>query len=86
MDKKEIILKFNHIVFWWYYKRVPEFFRKWTILKSIKILVDNYEHAEYRYEGLERVVRNAFKNYKSRIKTNGSKSGCFRSVKQNVWC
>lgn len=59
MDKKEIILKFNHIVFWWYYKRVPEFFRKWTILKSIKILVDNYEHAEYRYEGLQQVVRNA---------------------------
>ncbi|WP_027380824.1 hypothetical protein [Chryseobacterium daeguense] len=57
MDK--IIIKINHVVFWWYYKRVPKFFHKWTILKSIKILVDNYEHAEYRYEGLEKVLKNA---------------------------
>lgn len=59
MKKDKLILKLNHLVFWWYYKRVPKFFRKWTILKSIKILVDNYEHAEYRYEGLEKVVRNS---------------------------
>ena len=55
------ILKLNHIIFWWYYKRVPELFHKWTILKSIKILVDNYEHAEYRYNGLEKVLKNASK-------------------------
>jgi len=61
MKKEKLILKFNHILFWWYYKRVPVFFHKWTILKSIKILVSNYEHAEYRYEGLEKVVRNASK-------------------------
>lgn len=58
---KKIILKINHIVFWWYYKRVPKFFHKWTILKSITLLVRNYEHAELRYEGLERVVINASK-------------------------
>ena len=61
MKKEKLILKLNHILFWWYYKRVPVFFHKWTILKSIKILVDNYEHAEYRYDGLEEVVRNASK-------------------------
>lgn len=61
MEREKIILKLNHIIFWWYYKRVPVFFRKWTILKSIKILVSNYEHAEYRYEGLEEVVRSASK-------------------------
>jgi len=58
---KKLILKLNHIVFWWYYKRVPKFFHKWTVLKSISLLKQNYEHAEFRYEGLEEVVRNASK-------------------------
>lgn len=48
----KIILKLNHLVFWWYYKRVPVFFHKWTILKSIRLLKQNYEHAEFRYNGL----------------------------------
>lgn len=55
------LLKVNHILFWWYYKRVPKFFHKWTILKSISLLKQNYEHAEFRYEGLNEVVRNASK-------------------------
>ena len=38
------MLKLNHVLFWWYYKRVPEFFRQWTILKSIEVLVSNYNH------------------------------------------
>lgn len=56
-----VLLKVNHILFWWYYKRVPKFFHKWTILKSISLLKQNYEHAEFRYEGLNEVVRNASK-------------------------
>ena len=68
MNKKQItnlmkllLLKVNHILFWWYYKRVPKFFHKWTILKSITLLKQNYEHAEFRYKGLNEVVRNASK-------------------------
>jgi len=56
-----MLLKANHILFWWYYKRVPKFFHKWTILKSLMLLKQNYEHAEFRYEGLNEVVRNASK-------------------------
>ena len=44
---KTMILKLNHIIFWWYYKRVPEHFRQWTLLKSIEILVSNYNHAQW---------------------------------------
>jgi len=55
------VLKLNHIVFWWYYSRVPKFFHKWTILKSVKLLVSNYEHAEFRYDGLNEVLINASK-------------------------
>ena len=32
---RSAVLKLNHIVFWWYYKRVPSFFHQWTILKSV---------------------------------------------------
>jgi len=41
------MLKLNHVLFWWYYKRVPEHFRQWTILKSIEILISNYKHAQW---------------------------------------
>jgi len=58
---EKIILKINHILFWWYYKRVPKFFHKWTLLKSITLLKQNYEHSEFRCNGLEEVIRNASK-------------------------
>ena len=56
---KSAILKLNHIVFWWYYKRVPSFFHKWTILKSIELLKGNYESAQFRFEGINEVCKNA---------------------------
>lgn len=55
------VLKLNHLIFWWYYKRVPEFYHKWTILKSISLFKQNYEHAEFRYDGLNEVLKNASK-------------------------
>lgn len=58
---KRIILKVNHILFWWYYKRVPEFFHQWTLLKSINLLKQNYEHSLFREKGLEEVIKNASK-------------------------
>lgn len=58
---KRLTLKINHIIFWWYYKRVPLFFHRWTILKSIRLLVSNYEHQIVITEGLEGVIRNASK-------------------------
>lgn len=59
--KQSILLRLNHIIFWWYYKRVPIFFQKWTILKSIRLLKDNYEHALFREKGLNEVLVNASK-------------------------
>jgi hypothetical protein len=58
---KQISLKINHILFWWYYKRVPKFFHQWPILKSISILKQNYEHALFREKGLNDVISNAIK-------------------------
>jgi len=31
-------VKINHVVFWWYYRRIPEFYRQWTILKSVSVM------------------------------------------------
>lgn len=58
---KKAILKMNHIVFWWYYKRVPEFFHEWTILKSISLLRQNYVHQELIIKGKEKVISGAIK-------------------------
>jgi hypothetical protein len=32
------LVRLNQVVFWWYYRRIPEFYRQWTILKSISVL------------------------------------------------
>lgn len=40
----ETTVKVNKIIFWWYYKRVPEHFRQWTFIKSVRILISNYIH------------------------------------------
>lgn len=58
---EKLILKLNHIIFWWYYKRVSEFFKDWTVLKSVRLLKDNYEHALFREEGLNKVISGAIK-------------------------
>ena len=57
----QIILKINHILFWWYYKRVPKFFHQWPMLKSIRILKQNYESALFREKGLNEVISSAIK-------------------------
>ncbi len=38
------VLKLNHLIFWWYYKRCGEHFQQWTFIKSVKLLISNYEH------------------------------------------
>lgn len=58
---QNILLKLNHIVFWWYYKRVPKFFHQWTILKSIRLLKENYEHALFHIKGLNEVINGSIK-------------------------
>jgi hypothetical protein len=53
------VLKAHHFLFRAYYKRVPEFFHQWTIIKSISLLSQNYTHNESRYDGLETVLASA---------------------------
>ena len=43
-----------HIVFWWYYKRIPEFYRTFPPLKSLKVLVENYNWVREQELPIER--------------------------------
>jgi len=53
----EIILKVNYSIFAWYYKRVPAHFHQWTIIKSIKILIDNYNQQKFELKGQDELIR-----------------------------
>lgn len=46
MEKNKYLLKLNHWLFSWYYKRVGDHFHDWTFIKSVKILISNYEHRD----------------------------------------
>lgn len=63
MTKEEMwnkaILKINHLLFWWYYKRVPRFFRQWPMLKSISLLRQNYEQQLFINKGKDEIIANS---------------------------
>jgi len=50
MKKTLLILKLNHFIFSWYYKRCGDHFKQYHFLKSIKLLIDNYEHLNLLYK------------------------------------
>lgn len=43
-------VRMNHILFWWYYRRVPEFYRQWTILKSVSVLSASLRQLEREWQ------------------------------------
>ena len=71
MKNEKLLLRFNHLIFWWYYKRVPKFFHKWTILKSISFLKQNYEHEKYINKGLKELINSAIETERL-LKTENS--------------
>lgn len=46
LSKNKTLVKINRILFWWYYKRIPDFYRQWTILASIRIFSGGYNQIE----------------------------------------
>lgn len=41
-----IILKVNYFLFSWYYSRVDKHFHQWTFIKSVKLLIQHYDHEQ----------------------------------------
>ena len=50
MNKWPPLVRLNRILFWWYYKRVPEFYRQWTLLKSIRVLSGGNRQLEREWQ------------------------------------
>lgn len=50
MNKWPPLVRINRILFWWYYKRIPEFYRQWTLLKSISVFVGGYKQIEREWK------------------------------------
>jgi hypothetical protein len=46
LSTNPFLLKINRVLFWWYYKRVPEFYHQWTMLHSLRLLNENYKQAQ----------------------------------------
>lgn len=79
-----VVLKMNHILFWWYYKRVPKFFHKWTILKSISLLKQNYEHEIVINKGLNEVINSACETERKLKEENSNLKLKLMGVSQDV--
>jgi hypothetical protein len=54
-----IKLRFNRIVFWWYYRLVDDHFKQYPIIKSIKLLREHYEHEVKWHNGTRQVLKTA---------------------------
>lgn len=55
------ILRLNHFLFPWYYKRCGDHFKRYTLFKSIKLLIENYEHNKELLDSAKRVEAFAIK-------------------------
>lgn len=64
---KNIKLKLSRLLFSWYYKRCGDFFAKWHFIKSVKLLIQNYEHQTLLYNnGQEHIAALRAENSKQR--------------------
>lgn len=59
---RNFILKLNHIIFWWYYNRVNDHFKQWTFFKSVKLLIQNYDHLGLMHKGTCKSLRDSFED------------------------
>ena len=60
--QNKFLLKTNHFIFKWYYKRCGDHFRQWTFLKSVKLLIQNYQHMKLLMKNEEEHNRNLTKD------------------------
>lgn len=63
-DKNPTLVKICHVLFRFYYKRVPTFFHQWTPLYSLRLLTENYKRMEreerlYDQQKSELLAKNA---------------------------
>lgn len=50
LSKNRHLVSVNRVVFWWYYNRIPDFYRQWTLLKSISVFTGGYKQLEREWQ------------------------------------
>jgi len=55
------MLRINHFFFHWYYKRVSEHFWQWTFIKSVKMLIQHYNHEQFCHNGAKELYKSCYK-------------------------
>lgn len=55
-ERMKALLKINHILFWWYYRKVSDHFKGYTFFESIRILRQNYEHGSFIINGQDKLI------------------------------
>lgn len=59
LDPKSLLLKLNHWLFKWYYSRVDKHFWQWTFIKSVKLLIQHYDHEQLLHKNANANFRGA---------------------------
>lgn len=57
MKDQKLILKLNHWLFKWYYSRVDRHFCQWTFFRSVKLLIQHYEHEQLLHKNANTAFR-----------------------------
>ena len=58
---KHWLLKLNHWLFAWYYKRAGEHFKQWTLIKSVKLMIEHWQFEKEMHEGTKQLYKNCYK-------------------------
>jgi len=56
MSFNKILLKANHLMFPWYYKKISDHYKKYTFKRSVDLLRQNYEHSLFELKGKDDVI------------------------------
>lgn len=66
-----LVLKINHLIFWWYYRKVDNHFKQYTFFKSVSLLRQHWEHDQFVIKGQNELIRNAIQE-ESRLNKENS--------------
>jgi hypothetical protein len=54
-----LVLRINHLIFWWYYRKVDNHFKQYTFFKSVSLLRQHWEHDQFVIKGQNELIRKA---------------------------
>ena len=67
---RKLILKLNHILFWWYYRKVTDHFKGYTFFKSVSLLWQHYDLSEFENGQLHDLIKSGHQENEKLRKEN----------------